>query len=77
MPMIRVEPGPSAPAKKRSIAFATLLALAAGALASCGTVSQRDVSAREWQRSQCNQIIDEKARERCMKRVDEEYGTGR
>ena len=35
-----------------------------------GAVSQQEASAREWQRSECNRIVDREARERCMKRID-------
>ena len=33
-------------------------------------VSQQEASAREWQRSECNRIVDREARERCMKRIE-------
>ena len=33
-------------------------------------VSQQDASAREWQRSECNRIVDREARERCLKRIE-------
>ena len=49
------------------LAFA--LALACGPLAGCA-VSQQDASAREWQRSECNRIVDREARERCLKRIE-------
>lgn len=49
--------------------------LAALALAACTPV-QRDASAREWARSECNRVIDASDRERCMKRADEMYGAG-
>jgi hypothetical protein len=53
-----------------------VLLLAAFLVPACAT-SDKDVSAREWQRNECNQIIDGEARERCMKRVDAQYGKGR
>ncbi len=57
--------------------FILLLAmLASFSLPGCA-VSDKDSSAREWQRNECNQIIDSEAREKCMKRVDSEYGKGR
>ncbi len=45
------------------------LALVAGPLAGCA-VTQQEASAREWQRSECNRIVDREARERCLKRID-------
>lgn len=48
-----------------------LLALASAppALTGCA-VTQKEASDREWQRSECNRIVDREARERCLKRVD-------
>ena len=47
------------------------------AIAAC-TPSQQDSSAREWQRAECNRVIDKEDRDRCLKRVDDAYGgTGR
>ncbi len=47
-----------------------LLALPlAGLLPGCAA-NPRDESAREWQRAECNRILDTEARERCMKRVE-------
>lgn len=43
------------------------------ALAGCAA-NDRDSSAREWQRAECNRIIDNESRVRCLKRVDEDYG---
>jgi len=45
-----------------------------GALAAC-TPIQHDASAREWQLAECNRVLDAADRERCIKRVDETYGT--
>ena len=39
-----------------------------------GCAAPRQSSEGEWQRGQCGQIIDPEAREKCMKRVDSEYG---
>jgi hypothetical protein len=48
----------------------TVLAFTLAApLASCA-VTQQEASAREWQRSECNRIVDREARERCLKRID-------
>lgn len=43
-------------------------------LAAC-TTTERDSSAREWQRAECNRVIDNADRERCLKRVEEMYGS--
>lgn len=46
------------------------------ALALCGCASnQADASAREWQRAECNNVIDREDRERCLKRADDYYGS--
>lgn len=50
-----------------------LLLLLAAALAAPllpGCAANKDASAREWQRAECNRIIDKEARERCLKRID-------
>jgi hypothetical protein len=51
-----------------------LLFLACGMLAAACASSRETDSAREWQRAECNRVIDPKDRERCLKRVDDEYG---
>jgi hypothetical protein len=53
-----------------------LAALALSSLPAC-SVTERDASAREWAHSECLRIINEKDRERCLKRVDSEYGRAR
>jgi hypothetical protein len=35
-----------------------------------GCASTKDASAREWQRAECNRIIEKEDRERCLKRAD-------
>lgn len=35
-----------------------------------GCAARKDASEREWQRAECNRIIDKEDRERCLKRVD-------
>jgi hypothetical protein len=48
----------------------SLLIAAALALAFLpGCASGKDASAREWQRAECNRIIDKDDRERCLKRL--------
>jgi len=49
------------------------LALFLALLPACST-TQRDASAREWQRAECNRVIDKEDRDRCLRRVDEAYG---
>lgn len=50
---------------------ALLLAALVPAIVAPGcSVTQQEASAREWQRAECNRIIDREARERCLKRVD-------
>ena len=41
-------------------------ALSIPVLVGCAT---KDVSAREWQRAECNRIIDKEDRDRCLKRA--------
>ena len=48
--------------------------LCAAVLLACSP-AERDNSAREWQRAECNRVIDNADRERCLKRVDEMYGS--
>jgi hypothetical protein len=50
------------------LAFVTLL------VAGCGS-SPANSSEREWARAECRQVIDGDARNKCMERVDKEYGT--
>jgi hypothetical protein len=47
------------------LAAAIALALAS-ILAGCA-MTEQDKAAREWQRAECNRIIDTEARERCVK----------
>jgi hypothetical protein len=50
---------------------ALLIALAPWGLAACAG-SRRDSSQKEWDRAQCNQIIGERERKRCLERVESE-----
>ena len=43
--------------------------LLAPLLPSCAA-SEQDKSAREWQRNECNRVIDREDREKCLKRAD-------
>lgn len=54
---------------KTFLAFATSFTL----LCLAGCASQGDASAREWERAECNRVIDQEARERCMERTDSGY----
>jgi len=42
-------------------------------LSGCASAS-RNSSEREWARAECDRIIDREARERCFRRLDEDYG---
>lgn len=42
-------------------------ALAVPLVSACA--SNKDASAREWERAECNRIIDREDRERCLKRL--------
>jgi hypothetical protein len=51
------------------------LVLAAGAFAALGVLpacstTSADASAREWQRAECNRVLDREDREKCLKRVE-------
>jgi hypothetical protein len=37
----------------------------------CASRDPKEVAAREWQRSECNRVVDREDRERCLKRVDD------
>ena len=51
--------------------FLVAAALAAVLLAPAAcAVSQKEASEREWQKAECNRIVDREARERCLKRID-------
>lgn len=54
---------------KNAIFMAAVVLVAAG----CAT-DQKLASAREWQRAECNRIIDNESRDRCMRRVDDDFG---
>ena len=54
-----------------------LLAAALAALALAGCAARGNDSEREWQRAECNRIIDDDARDRCIKRVNNDYGSRR
>jgi len=44
-------------------------------VAGCALDRNRNSSEREWQRAECDRIIDRDARERCIKRLDDDYGS--
>ena len=33
-------------------------------------LSEQEKGAREWQRNECNRVVDREDREKCLKRVD-------
>ncbi|HEY5000189.1 MAG TPA: hypothetical protein VII36_13630 [Usitatibacter sp.] len=52
---------------------ALILAIALLALPSlpgCGSNDPKEAAAREWQRSECDRVVDRDDRERCLKRAD-------
>jgi hypothetical protein len=51
------------------LAFAAIALAALGVLPGCSTTSA-DASAREWQRAECNRVLDKDDREKCLKRVE-------
>jgi len=58
--------------RRLSALFTLFLALASpAALPGCASAN-RDASAKEWDRAQCNQIIGERERKRCLERVEKE-----
>ena len=54
----------------KSLAAALLLSLLAA-----GCASSKNDSDREWQRGQCDRVVDPEDRTKCLKRVDDEYGS--
>lgn len=56
--------------KSHHIGIARLaVALLALSLPAC-SVTQEQASAREWQRAECNKILDKEDRERCLRRIE-------
>ncbi len=51
-------------------AILTLATLCTLLLPACAT-DPKEAAAREWQREECNRVIDREARERCIKRANE------
>jgi len=49
--------------------LAMLAALSLAVLASGCAVSEQDKSEKEWRRAECNRVIDQDARERCLKQL--------
>ena len=52
----------------KSILLAAALLLPVLATTGCA-MSDSDKSSREWQRAECNRIIDQEAREKCLKNL--------
>jgi hypothetical protein len=53
------------------VALLTLATVSTLLLASCAGPDPKDAAAREWQRSECNRVVDREDREKCLKRVDD------
>jgi len=53
----------------RIAALVLVLAPFSVVLAGCAAADKTN-SDREWQRAECNRIIDKEARERCVKRIE-------
>jgi hypothetical protein len=50
------------------------LPLAAALLLAASCASSGNSSDREWQRAQCDRVVDREDRAKCIKRVDDEFG---
>ena len=46
-------------------------------IAGCAMDRNRNSSEREWARAECNNVIDREARQKCLRRVDEDWGVFR
>ena len=53
----------------KAIALSMVL-LAGLCLPGCGSTDPKEAAAREWQRSECDRVVDRDDREKCLKRVD-------
>jgi hypothetical protein len=52
-------------------AFASSMVLLAFlCLPGCGSTDPKEAAAREWQRSECDRVVDRDDREKCLKRAD-------
>ena len=51
-------------------AILTVAMMATLLLPACAT-DPKEAAAREWQRSECNRVVDKEDRERCLKRVND------
>ncbi len=40
----------------------------------CGCAGSRNPSEAAWQRGQCEQIVEDKLRQKCIERVEREHG---
>jgi hypothetical protein len=58
--------------RRNAALFPLFLALTTACAVSGCAGSRRDSSAKEWDRAQCNQIISEHDRKRCLERVESE-----
>ncbi len=62
-------------ARKNMLRIMKLVALLLVPLvfAACSSVP-RDSAEAAWQRGQCEQVVDQKLREKCLERVEKEFG---
>jgi hypothetical protein len=51
-------------------ALAILAVLLLAPLLPACALNEQDKAAREWQRNECNRVIDREDREKCLKRAD-------
>jgi hypothetical protein len=61
--------------RSRTVKIPASLCFALLCLTAACSMNERDASAREWQRAECNKVIDSEDRKRCLKRADDYYGT--
>lgn len=45
-------------------------------IAAC-SIEPRDEADRAWQMAECQRVIDKEARDRCVRRVEDEFGAGK
>jgi len=53
----------------KSLALSIAIWSALG-ISGCKAPDPKEAAEREWQRSECNRVVDREDRERCLKRVD-------
>jgi hypothetical protein len=73
MTVLRILPPVRNRVPRTASVFPLALVLVA-ALLLPGCASSRNSSEREWERGQCAQVVDKEAHEKCLERVDSQYG---